>query len=53
LTNNFTSVKIYVKTVKICYDIRKIRRRIEDYLRKEAEDEEILGIARTLNIKLD
>lgn len=33
-------------------DIKKIRRRIEDYLRK-APDETILRIAHILNIKTD
>jgi hypothetical protein len=34
-------------------DIKKLRRRIEDYLRKYATEAQLIAIARILNIKLE
>ena len=34
------------------YDIKKIRRRIEEWLRKKATDAQIVALARALKLKI-
>ena len=46
LTNNLKCAKIEQ------LDIKRIRRRIEDYLRK-CQDEEVIDVAHFLHIKID
>ena len=35
------------------YDVKKIRRRIEDWLRKKATGAQLVALARALKIKID
>jgi hypothetical protein len=35
------------------YDVKKIRRRIEDWLRKKATGAQIVALAKAIGIKLD
>ena len=51
LTRTCSLVTLNIKYSKINYDIRKIRRRIEDRLRKD--DEATLEVARYLKINTD